>query len=147
MFVQLGGQSWFFASRHHHFEEKCMNLKLVVAIATFVAIPAFAHAQPENPPPKPTAADVQKVVQIINADKAKLQAYCDLGKLNDQMAAADQKKDTKTLVALSAQADGLAEKIGPEYIDLMDGLGDVDENSPLGKQVTAALDSLDKQCK
>jgi hypothetical protein len=124
-----------------------MNLNLVVAVVASVGLPAFAQAQPANPPPKPTAADVQKVVQIINADKAKLQAYCDLGKLNDQMAAADQKKDTKALEALSVQADSLAEKIGPEYIQFMDGLGQVDENSPLGKQITAALDSLDKQCK
>jgi hypothetical protein len=38
---------------------------------------------------------VQKVVQMIGGDKAKLQAFCDIGKVQDQMQQADEKKDTK----------------------------------------------------
>jgi hypothetical protein len=38
------------------------------------------------------------------------------------------------------------DKIGPEYVALMDGLSEIDENSSEGKQITAALDSLDKLC-
>lgn len=125
-----------------------MNLKLVVAFCLFSAIPAVGQAQNRPaPPPKPTLADVQKVVQSVNADKAKLQTYCDLAKLNDQIAAADKKKDTKTVEALSKQADSLEQKMGPDYAKVMDGLYQVDENSSLGKQISAAFEPLDGQCK
>jgi hypothetical protein len=125
-----------------------MNLKLVVAISALVAIPALAQAQGGPPPsaPKPSKADVQKVVQIISTDKTKTQAYCDLSKLNDQMMAADQKKDTKTLETLGKQADALVDKLGPEYSKMMDGLDQVDENSPEGKDYVAILSALDKLC-
>lgn len=126
-----------------------MNLRLVAAISLLIAAPAFAQAQTGAPPPapKPTMADVQKVVQQINGDKTKLQAYCDMNKLNDQVAQADQKKDEKALEALGQKADALARIIGPDYIKLMDGLDQVDENSAEGKAIAAAFDTLDKQCK
>jgi hypothetical protein len=51
----------------------------------------------DRPPrgPKPTKADAEKVVKIISGDKAKIALYCDMTKLNDQITAADEKKDTK----------------------------------------------------
>ena len=126
-----------------------MNLKLVVAIAALVAIPALAQAQQGNPPtgaPKPSKADVQKVVQLISDDKTKSQAYCDLSKLNDQMMAADRKKDAKALDELGKKADALIDKLGPEYTKMMDGLDQVDENSAEGKEYIAILAALDKLC-
>ena len=127
-----------------------MNLKLIVAISVLAATPAFAQGQMSGPPanvPKPTKADVQKVVQSIGGDKAKVQSYCDLAKLNQQMAQAEEKKDTKTLQTLGPKADALMEKLGPDYAKLMDGLDQVDENSAEGKDFAAAFDTLDKQCK
>ena len=41
--------------------------------------------KPSDQVPKPTLADVQNLVQTISRDKTKLQAYCKLGKLPDQM--------------------------------------------------------------
>jgi hypothetical protein len=85
------------------FGEPFMKLKLVAAISA-VAIPALAHAQqggPQPKVPKPTTADAQNVVQIVTSDKVKTQAYCDLTKLYDQVEAAQQKTDTKTLEALN----------------------------------------------
>jgi hypothetical protein len=134
------------------FEEDFMNLRLVVALSLFAAIPAVGYAQPAPPPgqppmpPPPTLADVQKVVAMVNSDKAKVQIYCQLAKLNDQMEAAYQKKDNKTVETLATQADTLAQKLGPDYAKVMDGLPQIDENSALGKQMAAALDTLDKQC-
>jgi hypothetical protein len=83
-----------------------MKLKLIAIIAV-AAISVLARAQQSGPVPKPTKADAQNVVQIITSDKMKTQAYCDLTKLEGQVKAAAEKKDTKTLEALSTQADAL----------------------------------------
>ena len=127
-----------------------MNLKLIIGLSLFTVMPALAQAQTSGAPanaPKPTKADVQKVVQMISGDKSKLQAYCDLGKLSNQMAEADEKKDTKAVAALGPKIDSLTQKLGPDYVKLMDGLDLVDPSSPEGKEVAAAFDPLDKQCK
>jgi hypothetical protein len=127
-----------------------MNLKLVMAVSLFAATPMIAHAQKDGPAanaPKPTLADAQKLVQTISSDKAKLKAYCDMGKLQEQMEQADQKKDNKALEALGAKADSLAQQIGPDYAKVMDGLDEVDPNSAEGKRFTAVFDPLVKQCK
>ena len=61
-----------------------MSLKILMAVTIFAAAPIVAFAQkddPANHAPKPTLSDAQKVVQTIRSDKAKLQAYCELGKL------------------------------------------------------------------
>jgi hypothetical protein len=126
-----------------------MKLKLVAAIFALFAIPALAYGQQGGPPPKvpkPTKADVQRVVQIISSDKVKLQFYCDSKKLYDQMEVAYQKKDSKTADALAKQADGLVGKLGPEYSKMMDGLEQVDPNSSEGKEFTSVLAGLDNLC-
>jgi hypothetical protein len=127
-----------------------MKLRLVAVITALVALPVLAHAQQGGPPPsnapKPTKADVQKVVQIITNDKAKTQAYCDLNKLYDQMQAADQKSDSKAVETLGKQADALAGKLGPEYNNMMDGLDQVDPNSGEGKEFASILSKLDDLC-
>jgi hypothetical protein len=127
-----------------------VNLKLVFAISVLTAMPAFGQAQKGAPPanvPKPTMADVQKVVQTISGDKTKMQTYCDLSKLDQQMAKLDDKKDAKTLESLGQKADDLAQKLGPEYAKLMDGLDQLDEKSNEAKDFGTALSALDKQCK
>jgi hypothetical protein len=126
-----------------------MKLKLVLAISAFAAMAAVAQAkQGETPPtaPRPTMAQVQKVVQIISNNKTKLQQYCDIAKLDLRIAQAKLRNDTNTLEVLIKQADDLAEKIGPEYVMMMQGLLQVEENSSEGVQIIAALDSLDKLC-
>ena len=122
-----------------------MNPKLIVAALMIAAVPVRAQAQ------KPSAAtvtktDVQKVVKLISGDKAKTQTYCDIGKLNEQMAEADETKDTKKLDELSQQIDALGKKLGPEYAALMDGLEDVDPESEDGKQIGLMFQPLDKLC-
>ena len=113
-------------------------------------MPTFAQPQQGGTPPtapKPTLAQVQKVVQIITGDKVKTQQFCDIEKLEQQIAEAEQKQDTKRLEELVKQGGDLADKIGPEYVALMDGLSQIDENSSEGKQMEAALDSLEKLCR
>jgi mevalonate kinase len=96
--------------------------------------------------PKPTVADVQKVVGIVNADKAKVQIYCEAGKIDAQMEQAAKSKDDKKLQELGKKLQELEQKLGPEYIKLMDRLQQVDPNSKDGQQLAAALEPLDKQC-
>jgi hypothetical protein len=126
-----------------------MKLKLVAAISALVAIPALTHAQQGGSPPsvpKPTKVDVERVVQIVTSDEAKTQSYCDLNKLYDQLQAAVQKNDSKTVQTLGRQADALLGKLGPEYSKLMDGLDQVDPNSSEGKEFISLLSGLDKLC-
>jgi mevalonate kinase len=122
-----------------------MNGKLIIAILVIAAVPVCAQAQ------KPSAAtvtktDVQKVVKLISGDKAKTQAYCDIGKLNERLAEADETKDTKKLDDLSQQIDALGKKLGPEYAALMDALQDLDPDSEDGKQIGLMFEPLDKLC-
>ena len=121
-----------------------MKLKLIASISALVATAALAHAQPNVP--KPTKADAQNVVQIITSDKVKTQAYCALKKLENEVKAAAQKNDA-ALEALSKQAESLvANKLGPEYFKLMDGLEQVDPNSSEAKEFMSILSQLDKNC-
>jgi hypothetical protein len=125
-----------------------MKLKLVLVIPALAAMPAFAELQQggtQPNAPKPTLGQVQQVVQIISSNKTKLQQYCDI-KLDQQIAEAHRRNDTTTLEVLIKQSDDLAEQIGPEYVTMLQGLSQIEENSSDGVRIVAALDSLDKLC-
>ena len=130
-----------------------MNLKLIIAIAAIAVMPVVAQAQKGPPPPAkgaaakgPTKADVQKVVTMIKGDKAKLDTYCQIGKLGEQAQAAAEKKDQKKMEDLNKQADALGQKIGPDYVKLMTNMENVDPESKDGKDLIALFDSLDASC-
>lgn len=127
-----------------------MKLKFATAILLLAAAPLWARAQqnnPSGPPPKPTAADVQKLVQTIGADKAKLKAYCDMGKVLGELDQAEQKKDSNTVKTLSAKADGLAQQLGPDYERVMEGLNQINPSSAEGKRMSALFEPIYKQCR
>ena len=127
-----------------------MRLKLFTAFSIFAIAPMIALAQKDDPAEqasKPTLEDAQKVVQAIANDKNKLQAYCDLGKLQEQMEKAEEKNDTKVIDALIAQADALEQKVGPEYGGIVEGLDRVDPNSAEGQKFTAVFNTLQEKCK
>ena len=126
-----------------------MKLKLVLVISALAAMPAFAELQQggtQPNAPKPTLGQVQQVVKIISSNKTKLQQYCDIVRLDQQIAEAHRSNDTTTLEVLIKQSDDLAEQIGPEYVTMLQGLSQIEENSSDGVQIVAALDSLDKLC-
>jgi hypothetical protein len=130
-----------------------MNLKLFIAIATIAAVPVVAQAQKGPPPAKappaataPSKAEVQKIADQIKGDKAKLDAYCQIAKLGDQMQAAAQKKDQKKMADLNKQADALAQKVGPDYVRVSAALEEVDPESAQGKDLIAPFDALDQSC-
>ena len=127
-----------------------MNLRLLTAVAIFATAPIVTFAQngdPADQAPKPTLADAQKVVQTISSDKTKLQAYCELGKLQDQMEKAEEGNDTKAVDALVAKADALGQQIGPEYLRIVEGLEEVDPNSAEGQKFAGVFNALHEKRK
>ena len=116
------------------------TLLLAIAIA---AVPMCAQAQS----PRVSKADAEKVVTIISGDKAKIQTYCDIGKLSEQIDQAFQKNDNKMVDELSEKIDKLEETLGPEYVALMDKLQDIDpEKDKLGAEIMSVLGALDRLC-
>ena len=127
-----------------------MALKFLVAAALFVAIPVVAFAQSDKPnaqSSKPTIEEAQKLVETINSDKDKLKAYCEIAKLHEQLDDAEEKGDAKEFEALAAKLDNLEQQMGPDYIKVTDGLGDVDPTSDEGQKFSAVFAPLRKQCK
>jgi hypothetical protein len=126
-----------------------MTLKLLVAVTLSITVPvtAFAQKSPTKTAPKPTIAQVRKLVQMISGNKAKLKAYCDANQLEQQIEEAERQKDGQALEALNAKADNLERQISPEYTKVMDGLAEVDPNSAEGKQFATVMKTLMSQCK
>ncbi len=123
-----------------------MNIKFVAAVAIFAAIPAFAHAQQGGAAPKPSKAEVQKLVSAIQGDKAKTAQYCDMMKLYDDAAQAEEKKDTKKVEELTKKAEDAGKKLGGDYEKVMAGLQSIDPSSQEGQELSALLDPLDNAC-
>jgi hypothetical protein len=124
-----------------------MKLKLLSTVAIFATVTNAVLAQKDDHVPKPTLADAQTVVQTISNDKAKLQAYCELGKLEDQIEKAEEANDAKTVEALFVKSDALAQQIGSEYLKIVDGLADVDPKSAEGAKFAAVFNALHDKCK
>jgi hypothetical protein len=121
-----------------------MNLKLIVTTLVIAAVPVFAQVQESIA--TNVKADAQKIVKLISADKAKIQAYCDIAKLGEQMDQAEQKKDSKKTEELAKKLDEMSQKLGPEYATLVEALQDVDPNSTDGQEIRSTLATLDKLC-
>ena len=124
-----------------------MGLKSFIVILAIAAVPLCSQAQQRGDPdlPMPTKADARRVVKIIRADKAKVQKFCKLGVLNDQIEQADKHKDTKKVAELSEKAYDLAKTL-PEYLALLMGLEQLSPSSVEFREISAVLEPLDKLC-
>ncbi len=121
-----------------------MKARLIVAILIITTAPMLAQAQ--KPSSAKVKADAQNVVKVISGDKAKIEAYCDMGKLGAEIDEAEQKKDTKKVDELSQKMDETEKQLGPEYTALVDALQDVDPESEDGQKISSTLQALDKLC-
>ena len=74
-----------------------MTPRLIVAISVISAMPVYARAQ--EPSPSVTAARI--VADTISSDPAKIETYCAIGKLSDEIEDANEKKDSKTAYELT----------------------------------------------
>ncbi len=118
-----------------------MNTKFVAAIAvlaSLTAAPAFAQDK-EKAPPKASKAEVQKLVDSIKGDKAKMTQFCDIIKLQTEYQAAAEKKDDKKLEDLDKKMEEGSKKLGPDFDRITSS--DIDDDS------AALLDGLSKSCK
>ena len=122
-----------------------MNLKLIVAFSMIAAVPGWALAQE---PRAITNAEAQNLIDTISGDEAKTQAYCDIMKLGDQIEQAERTEDNTD--ELYRQRDELAEKLGPGFVTLMNGLQDVDPNSEVGHAngaiMQTTIETLNRSC-
>jgi hypothetical protein len=121
-----------------------MNRLLRVAVLVISTVPLYAQGQQLDI--AKLKADARKVVGIIGADRAKIQTYCQFANLSDQLDQANQDKDSKNAVVLSQKIDGLKKKLGPEFVTLVDGLKNVDPDSPDGQEIASIIESLDDSC-
>jgi hypothetical protein len=125
-------------------EETLMDLKLIVAILAIAVVSVRAQAQ--QPSGAKLKADMQNVVKIISGDKTKIQTYCQIDELSDQVTQAAQKKDNKKVEELSRKMEELEGSLGPEYVALAKELEDVDPSSQDGQEINSAIDALDRLC-
>ena len=121
-----------------------MNPILVLAILAICTTSAYAqHQQPDTAKLK---ADAENMVKIISGDKLKIQTYCEILDLDDQIDDANLSQDTKKATELSEQADELEKKLGPEFSTLAGNLKDIDPNSRDGREIGPIIDKLDQLC-
>jgi hypothetical protein len=121
-----------------------MTRKIASILATVGALTVCAQAQQSVP--KPTKADAVQVVKIISANKTKITTYCKLADLGEETKDASAAGDNSKLHQLGKQADDLGKALGPEFVRLNAGLGQVDLQSKEGQELAAELDELDKLC-
>jgi hypothetical protein len=118
-----------------------MASRLLMAATIFVTPSFMTFAETDDQreqAPKPTVEQAQKLVASISGDPAKLKAYCDLSKIEDQMDNAVRERDEKVLSSLVAKMDKLQDDLGPEFKKVSDGLEGVEPNSAKGKKFSDA---------
>jgi hypothetical protein len=78
-----------------------MNLMLIVVILAISAVPLYAQEQ--RPNTEKLKADAQNVFKNISGDKLKIQIYCKIADLSQQLDRASRQKDTKKVEELSSE--------------------------------------------
>jgi hypothetical protein len=121
-----------------------MNRPVIVGILMISTAPLFAQgAQPDAAKLK---ADARNVVSIISGDKAKIQTYCDIANVGEQMNQAVQAKDKKKFDELAQKLPELEKNLGPEYLGLVESLGKMNLPPKDGQEIVSMFDKLDDSC-
>jgi hypothetical protein len=126
-----------------------MHLKALTVIGIFsiTAGAVFAQDGPGNQAPKARLPGVQHLAGMITSDNSKLRAYCELGGIHDQMQQALEDQDVNAIDALIAKADALEQQLGPEYDEVIEGLEQIDFNTPEGQEIAGEFKGLQEKCK
>ncbi len=118
-----------------------MKRLLLIAILTISTAPLSAHGQ--RPNATKLKANAQKVVEIVRGDRLKIQTYCQISDLSDQI---DEEVNLVKAEELSKAIGKLEEKLGPEYIALRSVLKNIDPDSSDGREIHSMLRALEALC-
>ena len=117
---------------------------LIVAILLISTAPLYAQRQQQNV--AKLKADARNLVGIIGSDKTKIQTYCQIDDLSEQLMQAVQEKDRKKANALAEKIAELHKKMGPAFAALIDIEKHVDLNSRDGQEIASIVASLGESC-
>ena len=120
------------------------NGLLIVAILLISTAPLYAQRQQQDV--AKLKANARNLVGIIGSDKTKIETYCQIEDLSEQLMQAVQEKDRKKAKALSQKIDQLQKRLGPEFVALINGLERLDPNSSDGREIASIIESLDRSC-
>ena len=87
-----------------------MNRLLIVAILLISTVPLYAQRQQQNV--AKLKADARNLVGIIGNDKTKIQTYCQIEDLSEQLLQVVEEKDRKKAQALTKKIAELNKKNG-----------------------------------
>jgi hypothetical protein len=104
------------------------------------------YAQEPRPNTEKPKADAQNVFKIISGNKLKIQTYCKIADLSQQLDRASRKKDTKKVEELAQSIDELESKLDPEYPLLLDRLWNINPTSQDAQEILSILNKLDEFC-
>jgi hypothetical protein len=117
---------------------------LIVTTSLISTAPLYAQRQQENL--AKLKADARNLVGIIGSDKNKVQTYCQIDDLTEQLDRAVQEKDSQKAKALGKKIAELNKKLGPEFTALVIIEKHVDLNSPDGQEIASIVASLGESC-
>ena len=119
------------------------------ATATLVAAILVISAMPvegQEPSADQLKAYAQNTVKIVRGDKQKIETYCELNDLNNQLDQAVEEKDTGRAEELSQKAEELLRKLGPEFAALADGINSVNLSSQDAREIGSIIGNLGEYC-
>jgi len=117
----------------------------VITILAICALPVPRYAQGQQLDIVKLKADAQNAFNIISSDKHKIQTFCEMANLGNQLDQADRVRDTKKTEEVSQKLDELERKL-PEYTALVGSLTEVDPNSQGGHEIGSIILKLDELC-
>ncbi|MFY9837207.1 MAG: hypothetical protein WAK55_12190 [Xanthobacteraceae bacterium] len=120
-----------------------MKITSIVAAFAISTMPGYAQDRPDIAKLK---ADAEKVVKMTSGDKQKVQTYCELADVSDQIGQANEEEDTEKAEELSNKAEELEKKLGPDFVALAVELNKLEPNSEEAKEIGLILDKLDELC-
>lgn len=110
-------------------------MKRTVLAPAVLCLAATAALAASNPMTDAAISTFQSVAQ----DPGKMKLYCEMSAIMDK--AGDNPDD-----ATEAKIDSYVKKLGPDFQSAWDVGDNVDENSPDGERLDAALDELTNKC-
>jgi hypothetical protein len=120
-----------------------MDRLLIFGSLFITMLPLYAQGQ--QPDMAKLKADAQKVVSVINGDKVKTEAFCQMRTLGEQIDQVTRDNDTKQSEALIQKINDFEKRLGTEYLALIDGLNEADPNSKDVQDILSMFGRLDEE--